>query len=272
MRLAWEGTGVSTHDFSRTTASIARIGTISWSEESSGALTGKERRQLLRPLARVHLQNVVGRTAMALRLNSGLRAAVPEHVLRPPSSVLARAAQDQAHRRLTPALLGHSYRCYHWGVALGWLEQIDVDRELLFAAAMLHDTGLTRSERGVEFTLRSAGIAREVAEAVGLTRRATETLRTAITLHHSPDVSLGDGPVAYLLSAGAAVDVVGMRAWQLPSRVLRSVLAEQPRLGFKREFRLRWAAEATAVPRGRAQLLRRYGALDLAIRLAPFAD
>jgi hypothetical protein len=51
-----------------------------------------------------------------------------------------------------------------------------------------------------------------------------------------------------------------------------AVLVERPRLGFKNEFRARWAAEAAAVPRGRAHLLRRYGAFDLAIQLAPYRD
>jgi hypothetical protein len=95
-------------------------------------------------------------------------------------------------------------------------------------------------------------------------------MRTAITLHPSPGVTLADGPVAYLLSAGAGIDVAGLRSWKLPPHVLAAVVTERPRLGFKREFSAAFRAEAAAVPRGRAQLLRRYGALDLAIKLAPF--
>ena len=111
-----------------------------------------------------------------------------------------------------------------------------------------------------------------VAEAVGLSTAATETMRTAITLHHTPGVTLADGPEAYLLSAAAGVDVIGMGRWRLPDTTVESVLAERPRMGFKDEFRARWATEAAAVPNGRARLLRRYGAFDLAIRLAPYSD
>jgi hypothetical protein len=50
------------------------------------------------------------------------------------------------------------------------------------------------------------------------------------------------------------------------------VLSERPRRGFKKEFRAHWAAEAAAVPHGRARFLRRHGAFDLAIRLAPYSD
>jgi HD superfamily phosphodiesterase len=54
------------------------------------------------------------------------------------------AAEDAAARTLTPSLLNHSYRTYRFGRALGALEGLEVDEELLFAAALLHDTG-TRS-------------------------------------------------------------------------------------------------------------------------------
>ena len=53
---------------------------------------------------------------------------------------------------------------------------------------------------------------------------------------------------------------------------MTAVLGEWPRLGFRSEFRARWAAEAAAVPGGRARFLQRYGAFDLAIRLAPYRD
>ena len=254
------------------TASTSRVGSIAWSDRTDGQLTGAETRRLLVPLARAHAVNAAGRTAMALRLHSGRRARVDDRVLRTPSSVLTRTAEQVAHERLTPSVLNHSYRCYSYGVALAELEQVDVDRELLFAAAVLHDTGLSAPVPGVDFTLTSARIALEVAETVGLSTAATETVRTAITLHHSPGVTLADGPVAYLLSAAAGVDVIGLGRWKLPDTTVDAVLAERPRLGFKDEFRERWAAEARAVPRGRARFLRRYGAFDLAIRLAPYSD
>jgi hypothetical protein len=176
----------------------------------------------------------------------------------------------RAHRDLTPVLLGHSYRTYAYGMALGRLENVDVDAELLFTAAMLHDIGLTGPRQPVDFTLASARAARDVAEEVGLSSAATETVRTAITQHHSPGVTVADGAVAYLLSAGAGVDVAGLRSWQLPPEVLTAAVREHPRHDFPREFTDLWRAESVAVPAGRARFLRRYGALDLAVRLAPF--
>jgi hypothetical protein len=254
------------------TGNATRLGSMAWSDRTAGKLSGAETWQLLAPLARAHVVNAVGRTAMALRVHSGRRARVPERALSISPSALTRTAEQVAHERLTPAMLNHSYRCYSYGVAIAVLEYIEVDRGLLFAAAMLHDTGLSAPVPGVDFTLASARVALKVAETVGLSTAATETMRTAITLHHSPGVTLADGPEAYLLSAAAAVDVIGLGRWRLPDSVVAAVLAERPRRGFKDEFRARWAAEAAAVPHGRARFLRRYGAFDLAIRLAPYSD
>jgi hypothetical protein len=97
-------------------------------------------------------------------------------------------------------------------------------------------------------------------------------MQTAITLHYSPGVTLSAGPVAYLLSAGAAVDVIGLRSWQLPTETLTDVVREHPRVRFKQEFTQAFRQEAARVPQGRAKLLLRYGAFAAAIRFAPFQE
>jgi hypothetical protein len=252
------------------TDTLSELGTHAWVERSSGLLTAAERRSLLRPLARAHAINAVGRLSMLLRVNSGRRAPVTFGQRPLPDSVLTRAAELLARRRLSPALLNHSFRTYAFAAALGEMENLDVDRELLFAAALLHDVGLPTPVPQVDFTRASARVAREVAEDVGLSTAATNILRTAITLHHSPGVTLAHGPVAYLLSAGAGLDVAGLRSWQIPPDLLATVTAAHPRLGFKREFTAAFRTEAARVPRGRAAFLRRYGAFDLAIKAAPF--
>jgi hypothetical protein len=246
------------------------FGTHTWVERTGGLLTAVERRSLLRALARSHATNAVGLASMLLRVNSGRRRPVDGGQRPLPDSVLTRAAEALARRRLSPALLSHSYRTYAFGAALGELESLDVDRELLFAAALLHDVGLPTPVPQVDFTRASSRVARDVAADVGLSTAATDTLRTAITRHHGPGVTLGHGPVAYLLSAGAGLDVVGLRSWQLPPDLLTAVTAAHPRLGFKGELAAAFRAEAARVPRGRVAFLRRYGGLDLGIKAAPF--
>ena len=250
----------------------AVLGSAAWVQHTQGWLTSAERRSLIAPLARTHLSNAVGRFRMALRVHPGRHAHIPQSRLQVPETVLTRAARKAAEDVLTPSLLHHSYRAYRFGRALGELDGLRVDAELLFAAAMLHDIGLVNPPNGSDFTLSSMRLAREVADEVGLSTDATEVMQTAITMHYTPRVSTAAGPEAYLLSAGAAVDVAGVRTWDLPTQTLTDAVRDYPRLGFKRAFAEAFRAEAARVPRGRAQLLNRYGALMAAIKLAPFDE
>jgi hypothetical protein len=85
-------------------------------------------------------------------------------------------------------------------------------------------------------------------------------------------VGLEFGGEAFLLSAGAGVDVFGLRSNEVPDAIRKSVVRQFPRLGFKREFAGLWRTEAKQVPRGRAWYLHRFAMTDLTIRLAPFRD
>ncbi len=248
------------------------VGTIDWTIRTGGRLQPAERRLLVADLARVHLGNAVGRFSVLLGLNPRRHAYLPPERLVPPDSPLTRAAHQAAVATLPATLLNHSHRTFVFGRALGELEEVDVDAELLYAAALLHDTGLVLARGREDFTLTSARVARDLSEQVGLSTAATETLQTAITMHCSPRVTLAAGPVAYLLAAGAGVDVVGLRCWDLPRSTLVAAVAAHPREDFKEYFRRAWADEAARVPAGRARLLRRYGAFTAAVALAPFDE
>jgi hypothetical protein len=173
-------------------------------------------------------------------------------------------------RTSSPALLNHSRRAYAWGAAIAALHHIKFDRELLYMAAMFHDTGLPSPVPHVDFTVRSAALAREFTDRHGVSADDRELIANAIALHHTPGVNLESGAEAYLLSAGAGVDVFGLRSYEVPDTIRRSVVRNYPRLGFKREFARLWRAEAKQVPRGRGWFLHRFAMSDLSIRLAPF--
>lgn len=252
-----------------------RVGSHPWTIATGGRLTTAERWRLVPPMLAAHASMAVGRSASAPRISRGRRRRLHIDIdeLAPPSSILTRVAASHATSRLSRSLLNHSMRTYAFGAALGLLDGRHVDRELLFTAALLHDVGLSGGAGdGTDFTLASAALARQVACDVGLSRRGADIVMSAITLHHSPDVRASDGAVAQLLSAGAAVDVIGLRSWELPPATIAAIVERHPRLGFKREFSAAFHAEATRVPQGRVQFLERYAAFDLAIRLAPFPE
>jgi len=248
------------------------VGAIQWTTRTGGRLEPGERRRLVVDLARVHAVNAVGRFGLLVGLDRGRRAYVAPERLVPPVSPLTRAAAQAAHAALPVTLLNHGYRTYAFGRALGELEQVEVDSELLLAAALLHDVGLALARGREDFTLTSARVARDVAEQAGLSSASTRELLTAITMHHNPRVTRQAGPVAYLLAAGAGADVVGLRCWELPPSVVVDTVGAYPREGFKSYFTRAWANEAGRVPQGRARLMRRYGAFSAAVALAPFDE
>ncbi len=249
---------------------VDAIGSITWTERTGGVLTRREQRALAGPLLRGELAILSGRIAMALRLHSGRRQVIDPARLLPPDSAMSKDAETAARDLLSPALLNHSSRAYAWGSAIAALDGIEFDRELLYVAAMFHDTGLATYAREVDFTIRSAALARTFTDDHGLAAPERETVANAIALHHTPGVGLDCGAEAFLLSAGAAVDVFGLRSDRLPDATRRQVVADFPRTGFKREFARAWREEAKQVPRGRAWYLHRFACTDVTIRLAPF--
>jgi len=251
---------------------MSALGSIAWTERTGGVLTTRECASLAMPLLREELRIAAGLLAMLTRRHSGRRSVVDPASLAPPDSSIAREAEEAAQELLSPALLNHSSRAFAWGAAIAELQQVTFDRELLYVASMLHDTGLPSPVPHVDFTIRSAQIAREFLAGHGVPAKHQELVAGAIAMHHTPGVGLEFGGEAFLLSAGAGVDVFGLRSSQVPDLVRKSVVREFPRLGFKREFAGLWRAEAKQVPRGRAWYLHRFAMTDLTIRLAPFRD
>jgi hypothetical protein len=246
------------------------LGSIGWAERTGGVLTARECVTLAGPLLRGELAILAGLVAMALRVHSGRRASIDPARLAPPDSSLARDAQQAAEELLTPAVRNHAHRAYAWAAAITARGGILFDRELLYLAAMFHDSGLPSPVAQVDFTVRSAALAREFADRHGVPADRREVVTNAIAMHHSPGVGLESGPEAHLMSAGAAVDVFGLRSNEIPDAVRRRVVEQFPRLGFKREFAALWRAEAKQVPRGRAWYLHRFAVTDLSTRMAPF--
>src|SRR4051794_36765962 len=130
------------------------LGSIGWVERTGGVLTARECVTLAPPLLRGQLGILAGLLAMALRVHSGRRATIEPARLAPPDSSLAMDAQEAADDLLAPVLRNHSHRAYAWAAALAALRGIPFDRELLYVAALFHDTGLPSPVPNVDFTMR----------------------------------------------------------------------------------------------------------------------
>ena len=247
-----------------------RLGGLEWTRRTRGALTTAERRRLLGAIAVSQAANVVGRVKLALgRLPAGASAIDVRNFV-PPDSRLAREA-EAACAEQTDLIAAHSYRTWMFGTALAILDREELDRELFYCAALVHDWGATNLVAGEDFTLRGAERALACAGAAGIDPAQADRIADGICCHTTPGVTVQrDGAIAYYVQYGAMVDGAGLRAWDIASENVREVLRRYPRgHGFKTGLIDIVTAEARAVPRGRFGLLYRCG-MTLAVRLAPF--
>ena len=246
-----------------------RLGGLAWTRRTGGRLTRSERRRLLAAIALGQWENVIGRAKLALgRLPRGA-ADVDLATFQTPDSLFAREA-EQACAELPRALVGHSYRTWLFGRALAAVDRRDLDVELFYCGALLHDHGIAQVAPGRDFTLASAERTLACAAAAGVADQRADVLADAICVHITPGVEVDrDGLLGCYLQWGAMVDGAGLRVWDVAPSNVEEVLRRYPRPDFKHHLIELMRAEAAAVPGGRFDLLVRCG-LPLAVRMAPF--
>ena len=239
---------------------LGEIGTLAWTRRTNGLLSRSERIRYI--AAAVREQAVQGPRLVAWRLgHGGGTGDIDEEAMRIPDSRLARAAVEACAEVQNPMLMEHNYRSFFFARALGALERVAHDPELLFVATMLHDQGVLEPADRC-FTLRGADEAEEIAGAV-----AAE----AITLHLNAAVSVEQGAEAHLLHDAVLLDAVGLHAWKLKREAIERVRARHPRLKFTQESGPILGAQARAIPRCRTAAAMRSG-FGLALRLSPWQD
>lgn len=234
--------------------------------QTHGRLSLGERAVLVVDAARADL---AGRKKATARTNAKMLEGV-----RMPDTPLAREALRLASTAAAPWIVEHSQRAYVFGALLGRAGDVTFDVDVLFAAALLHDLGLTSSysePAGVCFTLRSADAAHELARAHGANDFTARTIADAITLHMELRVALEDGVEAHLLNAGLGIDVVGARAGEIDDETRALVLARHPRNDMKRQLCDAFAHEARRAPSTRIALFMKLGFANR-IEAAPFDD
>ncbi|GAB24968.1 MAG TPA: HD domain-containing protein [Gordonia polyisoprenivorans] len=106
-----------------------------------------------------------------------------------PSTAAARGALEVATEYCTPALLNHSLRSYVWAAAHAHACHLQLDHELLYVAALLHDIGLVAEFDNHSLAFEDAGghIASVLTAGAGwdITRRARA--RKIIVEHMAPE-------------------------------------------------------------------------------------
>jgi hypothetical protein len=158
--------------------------------------------------------------------------------IRVPDSALAREVTEFIRDVEDDLLFNHSRRVFFFGALQGLCRRLQPDLELLYAAAMFHDIGLTERYRTstVRFEVDGANAARDFLTAHGFDEVDADTVWLGIALHTTPGVPEFLAPEVALLQAGVEVDVVGVGRGQLAPEALAAVTAAHPRPQFKQRI------------------------------------
>jgi hypothetical protein len=152
-----------------------------------------------------------------------------------PDSALARAVTEFIRDAEDDLLYNHSRRVYFFGALQGVRRGLQPDLEVLYAAAMFHDVGLTEAYRtsSIRFEVDGANAAREFLLARGFGEANVDKVWLGIALHTTPGVPEFMAPEVALVQAGVEVDVVGVGREQLSPETLDAVTMAHPRPQFK---------------------------------------
>ena len=156
-----------------------------------------------------------------------------------PDSALARELTQLVRDTESDLLFHHSVRVYCWGAMTGSRMGLKFDPELLYAASMFHDIGLTAryEDSQLRFEVDGANAARSFLEQHGISERDIETVWNAVALHTTPGIPQFMRPEIALVQAGAGMDVAGRGYEQFTEAEREAVIAAFPReADFKHEI------------------------------------
>ncbi|KZD21349.1 HD domain-containing protein [Tardiphaga robiniae] len=151
--------------------------------------------------------------------------------VRIPDSKIAREVTALIRDTESDLLFHHSVRVYFWGALTGKRTDLIFDPELLYAASMFHDIGLTAHYENshLRFEVDSANAARDFLREHSISESDIETVWNAVALHTTPGIPQFMRPEIALVQAGAGMDVAGRGYDQYTDAEREAVVAACPR-------------------------------------------
>jgi hypothetical protein len=138
----------------------------------------------------------------------------------------------------SPLIYHHSRRVFLFAQLHARRLGMKPDPELLYLAAMFHDSGLLTPFSDVEqrFEVDGADHGRKFVLEHGFSTAAADTVWTAIALHTTPGIPARMGPEIAAMHLGVLTDIVGFGLEELNADEVNEIVAAHPRGDFKKEF------------------------------------
>jgi hypothetical protein len=148
-----------------------------------------------------------------------------------PDSRMAREITELIRDSASELLFQHSRRVYFWGALMGQRKGLRFDPELLYAAAMFHDIGITPHYHGSElrFEVDGANAARDFLRRQGVDEADVQMVWLAVALHTTPGIPEHMHPEISLVQAGAGMDMTGRHFDEFSDDERAAVIAACPR-------------------------------------------
>ncbi|GAA3436282.1 HD domain-containing protein [Kutzneria kofuensis] len=155
-----------------------------------------------------------------------------------PETAAVAEATRLVRETTSPLIYHHSRRVFFFGQIHARRLGVQPDPELLYLAAMFHDTGLATPFSDVvqRFEVDGADHGRKFLLQHGFSAAAADTVWTAIALHTTPGIPGRMGPEIAGTNLGVLTDVVGFGLDGLDTEQVSEILAAHPRGDFKNEF------------------------------------
>ncbi|MGE2729647.1 HD domain-containing protein [Mycolicibacterium vaccae] len=155
-----------------------------------------------------------------------------------PATPAADGAARLVQAMTSPLLYHHSRRVYLFGALHADRLGLQPDPELLYLAALFHDTGLTTPFSATEqrFEVDGADHARRFLVEHGFPDAAADTVWAAIALHTTPGIPDRMSAEIAATHLGVLTDVIGLGLDRLDPDRVDDIVAAHPRRDFKQEF------------------------------------
>lgn len=156
-------------------------------------------------------------------------------LMRFPDTPICMAAEELVRQHEPPFLYNHSMRTFAFGRAASEQSGTPVDEEMLFLGSVFHDLGLADAFVGPDrFEIDGADAAAAFLSERGYPDTKIAVIWDAVALHSTLHVPQRKQPEIALVQLGAGIDMGAMPRSLLNPEAIEIILAEYPRLGFKK--------------------------------------